>query len=76
MEKHGTAGQAADDNTIRCMHFACWVNKATDTRSEYVILIACPPQQQYNGDASMKSYTYISRLVVFLGSYNICRFTN
>jgi len=24
--------------TIWCMHFACWVTKATDTHSGYVIL--------------------------------------
>jgi len=25
--------------TIRCMGFACWVSKATDTHSEYAILL-------------------------------------
>ena len=27
------------------MHVACWISKATDTHSEYVILIAFPLQQ-------------------------------
>ena len=27
---------------IQRMHFACWLTKATDTHSEYVILIALP----------------------------------
>ena len=45
MEKDGRAGQATDDNTVRCMHFACWVTDTTNTHSEYVILIACPLQQ-------------------------------
>jgi hypothetical protein len=27
------------------MRIACWVPNATNTRSEYVILIALPPQQ-------------------------------
>ena len=31
MEKYETAGEATDDNTIRCMRFACWITKATDT---------------------------------------------
>ena len=31
MEKYDTARQAADDNIIQCMHFACWIAKATDT---------------------------------------------
>jgi len=44
MEKHGTARQVIDNNTTRRMHFACWVNKATNTRSEYVTLIAFPGQ--------------------------------
>ena len=39
MEKYGTAGQATDDNTIRRLHAACWITKATDTHSEYAILI-------------------------------------
>jgi hypothetical protein len=37
--------QATDDNIIRRMRFACWITKATDTHSEYVILIAIPQQQ-------------------------------
>ena len=31
--------------TIWRMRFACWITKATDTHSEYVILIAFPHQQ-------------------------------
>jgi len=27
------------------MRFACWINKATKTTSEYVIIIAFPKQQ-------------------------------
>jgi hypothetical protein len=34
-----------DDNIIRRMRFSCWITKATDTHSEYVILIAFPKQQ-------------------------------
>ena len=45
MEKYGTAGQATDDNIIRRMRFALWITKATDTHSQYVILIALPQQQ-------------------------------
>jgi hypothetical protein len=40
MEKYGRARQATDGNIIRRMRFACWVNNATDTHSEYVLLIA------------------------------------
>jgi hypothetical protein len=37
--------QDTDDNIIRHMHFACWLTKATDTPSEYVIIIAFPRQK-------------------------------
>jgi hypothetical protein len=30
------------------MRFACWINKATDTHSEYVILIAFPRRRGLN----------------------------
>jgi hypothetical protein len=40
VEKYGRAGQATDDSIIWRMCFACWITKATDTHSEYVILIA------------------------------------
>jgi hypothetical protein len=53
VEKYGTAGQATDDNIIRRMRFACWIIKATDTHSEYVILIAFPLQQWLRERASM-----------------------
>ena len=59
MEKHGRAGQATDDNTVRRMHFACWVTDATNTHSEYVILIACPMQQW----TSVVSYIFIACFV-------------
>ena len=29
MEKHGTAGQATDNNIIRRMRFACWITETT-----------------------------------------------
>jgi hypothetical protein len=39
------------------MHFACWITKAADTCSEYVILIAFPEH------ASTSGYTYTACLV-------------
>jgi hypothetical protein len=44
-EKYGRARQATDDNMIRRMRFACWITKATDTHSEYVVLTAFRRQQ-------------------------------
>ena len=46
LEKCGRAGQTTDDNTIECLRFACWITKATDTHSEYVIFI-CSPRQHW-----------------------------
>jgi len=37
VEKYGRARQATGDNRVRRMHIACWVAKAIDTLSEYVI---------------------------------------
>jgi hypothetical protein len=44
-KKYGIAGLATDYTTVRRMRFACWITKATITRSEYAILIALPWQQ-------------------------------
>jgi hypothetical protein len=52
VKKYGTARQATDDNIIRRMRFACWVTKATDTHSEYVILIAFARQKRSRERAS------------------------
>jgi hypothetical protein len=60
IEKYGRARHAIDDDTIRRMRFACWMTKATDTHSEYVILIAFPLQQWLRERASMLRYPYIS----------------
>jgi hypothetical protein len=56
VEKYGTARQATDDNIIRRMRIACWVTKATDTHSEYVILIAFPRQQWSRERATVLLY--------------------
>jgi hypothetical protein len=40
VEKYGTAIQATDDNITQRMRSACWITKATDTHSEYLMLIA------------------------------------
>ena len=45
VEYFGTAGQATYDNITRLMLFACWITKATSTRSDYVILITFPRQE-------------------------------
>jgi hypothetical protein len=52
-------GQATADNIIKCMRIVCWITKATDKYSEYVILIAFPRQQWLRERAAMLCYTYI-----------------
>jgi hypothetical protein len=43
-EKYSRLRDATDDIIPR-MSFACWIIKATNTHSEYVILFALTPQQ-------------------------------
>ena len=52
--------------TIWRMRVACWIPKATNTHSEYVILIAFPLQQWLYEWASMLRYTYTDCLVSWI----------
>ena len=47
MEKYATAREVTYGRTIRRMRFACRITKATDTNSQYVILIVLPRQRNY-----------------------------
>ena len=38
-QKYGTTREAIDGNVVQHMHFACWITTATDTHSEFVILV-------------------------------------
>jgi len=40
VENYGTGKQDTDKNVIRNMRFTCWITKAIDTRSKYVIVFA------------------------------------
>jgi hypothetical protein len=48
--------------TVWHMCIACWIPKAIDTHSEYVILIAFTLQQWLNERASILRYTHIAGL--------------
>jgi hypothetical protein len=52
VEKYGKARQATD-NKIWRIRIACWITKATDTHSEYVILIAFPRRHRLCEGTSM-----------------------
>jgi hypothetical protein len=56
---------ATDDNIIGHMCFACWIVKAANTHSEYVILIALPWQQWLQERSSMLCYMYNACFAVF-----------
>jgi len=60
-------GKTKDDNVIRRMRFACWLNKATDTHSDYVIFIAFQRQQRL---------TFIRTLYALLEFYVCIIFPN
>jgi hypothetical protein len=45
------------------MRIVCWISKATNTHSEYVILIACPRQQWLPERVPVLRYRYITCLV-------------
>jgi hypothetical protein len=49
--------------TIWRMRIACWIPKATNTQSEYVILIAFPPQQWLRERASLLRHTTLALLL-------------
>jgi hypothetical protein len=59
MEKYCTAGQAADDNITRRIRIACWIPKATNTHSRYVIMITFSLQQWFQERTSLLRYTHI-----------------
>jgi hypothetical protein len=62
VEQYGIARGATSDNIIWRMHFACSITKATETHSEYVILVTFPSQQWLREGASM--LTFVSTLPV------------
>ena len=48
---------------MRRMRFACWLTKATDIYSDYIIFLAVRRQMWISERASVLRYTYISCLV-------------
>ena len=47
----------------RRMPFSCWITKAANTHSEYVTLIAFPPQQKLHEHISVLLFTYIACVI-------------
>jgi hypothetical protein len=63
-KKFGTARQVTDEHLIRRRPIACWIPKATNTHSEYIILIDFPLQQSLHERSSMLCYTYTACLLI------------
>jgi len=64
VEKYCRAGQAIDNNITLRMRIACWITKATNTHSEYVVLMAFQRQQWLRERASVLCL-YVHRLSRF-----------
>jgi len=56
---------------ILLMRIACWIPKATNKHSEYVILTAFPLRQWLHEVASRLRYKYIVYLVIILILFNV-----
>jgi hypothetical protein len=60
VEKYGREGQATGDKIILRIRFACRVTNATDTHSEYVILIPLNDSGVYMNAPPYYIETYIA----------------
>ena len=65
VDKFGRVRQTTDDNMIGRMRNACWITKATNALSEYVIFFAFPLQQWLRERASVLRYTCIACLCLW-----------
>ena len=73
-KKYARSGQATDNSIIRRMRLACWITKATNTHSEYVILIALPRHQWFRERASILRNTHIACLVEIYDLFYFTKF--
>jgi len=64
VDNYGRALQSTGDIIIGRMRIACWITKATETHSEYVMLIAFPRQQCLCERASVLPYSTQCYLIV------------
>jgi len=65
VDEYGRVRQAIDDSMMWHMRFVWWMTKATETHSEYGILIAFPLQHWFHEHTSVIHYVYIALLVNF-----------
>jgi len=74
VEQYVTASPTGD-NTIQRIRIAFWIQKATHTHSEYLILIVFPPRKRLRGRPSVLRYTYIA-CIVYTYSLSCCDLLN
>jgi hypothetical protein len=53
-------------NIILRVRYACWINKATHTQTEYLVLIGIPRERLLRERACMLRYTYTACLFMSL----------
>jgi len=68
-EKYVIVRHATYDNVIRCMRYACWITKATDTLSEHVILMLSHGNKGYGKESQYYVLSYNGCLVSSLLSH-------
>ena len=62
------------DNMVQRMHFACWITQATDTLSDYVILIAFQGNNTYtNAHQCYIIHRFSVTFVIFFGPSRQCQ---
>jgi hypothetical protein len=61
-----TVGPDRPQITIRCVRVACWITKASNTHSDYVILTVFRLQQWLQERTSKLRYTYIAGIMTSL----------
>ena len=64
MEKYGRTRQITGDHIVRRIRIECWIIKAKDTHSEYVMLLRFPRQQYLCERACVIRGTYVAFIVV------------
>jgi hypothetical protein len=69
VEKYGAVGQATDGTVMWSVRIECWITKATDIHSEYVIFLAFPLQQWLHECSSM-----FQLCMHFLSFLSLCLF--
>jgi len=58
--------------TIWRRRTACWIPKATNTHSQYVIFIAFPPHQWLHQRTSLSRYMYSAAPVIYILCCSLC----